>query len=181
MNTKWELIPKRTIDLSKILEPIQISHIFNHFNIDKYLYSFMFKGILLKYGMSADNSGLPGERSYRQAGHISSFPEGTRLTGSSGSDFRIIEEDFIKLYGLPLDHRYMTLTVWDVTNYPFQTINTRNEILAMEAELISNYEKIVGSKPIGNINDEAYNKERFHIKRSVLANIMENPEDYLIK
>lgn len=179
MNFDLNSIPKYVIDMSKLVCPSHICHLFSKFKIDKYLYSFTYKGILIKIGMSADKTGAPGERTYRQAGHISSWANGIRLTGSSGSDFRIIEEDFKNLYGFPLDHRHMTLTVWDLTNYPFQTINSRNEILAMEAELINHYEKIVGSKPIGNINDESFNLQRHHIKKQIMANLFENPESLL--
>jgi len=179
MNTNWDEIPKITIDIGKLSDPAQICRIMNTHNIDKYLYKVMYKGIVIKFGMSADNSRVFGERVYRQIGHSASWDAGMRLTGSSGSDWRIIEEDFMNLYGMTLDRQHMTVTVWNVTNYNFKSVNSRNEILSMEAELIDNYIKAVGEKPIGNVNDEINQKERYFVGKEVMSNIFENYEAYL--
>ena len=73
----------------------------------------------------------------------------------------------------------MTVKVWDVTNYNFRSVNSRTEILSMEAELIDNYVNAVGEKPIGNINDEINNKERYFVSKEIMANIFENYEIFL--
>ncbi len=179
MEINWNAIPKYEINLRKLDSPNLLCHIFKHYNIDKYVYRIKFKELVIKFGMSADNSRDYGDRVYRQVGHMSSWPQGIRLDGSSGSDFRIVETDFLTLYGFPLDHKYTTITVWNVTDYNFQSVDSRKEILAMEAQLINTYTTIVGTKPIGNINDEAYNKERPHIRKDILANLIENIDDYV--
>ena len=149
----WNLIPQHTILGHTLDDPFDISRILKQFKIRKYLYRIVYNGIVIKYGMSGDNSKNYGERLYRQIGHCKSWGN-KRLTGSSGSDFRITEEDFEILYGFGIDHTKLTITVYDCTQYPFITINWWDEVLAMETYLIKKYVELVGTKPIGNINDE---------------------------
>lgn len=177
MNINWEVIPTYTIDGSKLTNPSTICGILNHYKIDKYLYRVVYKGIVIKYGMSADKSRNYGERLYRQIGHSASWASEYRLRGHSGADWRVIEEDFKKLYGIDINVKDCIITVWDVTNYPFETINSREEILAMESILITNYENLVGQKPIGNINDEAWYMEKASITKETLSNLFENYAD----
>jgi hypothetical protein len=157
--TNWKIIPTHTLDLVDIQDPYEICHFCKKHNIDWYLYRINFKGIVLKYGMSADRSRNHGDRAYRQIAHAESWNE-LRNTGSSGSDWRIIEEDFYKLYGIKVDRKFMQIEFWNLTNYPFMSTNPRNEVLRMENELIEKYVDLVGEKPIGNVNDEAYIKTK---------------------
>ena len=180
MQIDWDSIPKYVINLAKIDDPYDICEIFKHYKIDKYLYKIQYKGIVIKFGMSADKSRNFGDRAYRQIGHMSSWPKDVRLTGSSGADWRVIEEDFLNTYGFQIEHQSATLTVWDVTNYDFKSINSRNEILDMEAQLIESYRQAVGEKPIGNINDEANRLNRPYTSKAVMGHLFENPEDYLV-
>jgi hypothetical protein len=173
MDIDWSKIVKHTIDVGKLNVPSEISNLMKTFKIRKYLYSIRYKGILLKYGMSADNSRIYGDRVYRQVGHSKSWENdpvinntSKRLNGSSGSDWRVVEEDFEKLYGFPIDRKQMMVTIYDVTNYPFKTIDTWTEINVMENDLIERYRELVGEKPIGNINDEANAKRRPKILKS---------------
>jgi len=177
MKVNWSIIPKYHIDGAKLSNPSLICNILAHYNIDKYLYRIVYKGIVIKFGMSADNSRNYGDRLYRQIGHSASWSNSLRLRGHSGADWRVIEEDFKLTYGIDISVTDCKITVWDVTNYPFESINSRDEILAMEAELINNYESVVGQKPIGNINDEAWYMEKAHIKKETLSNIFENYEE----
>jgi hypothetical protein len=155
----WTCIPKHTINCGKLNDPFDISIILKQFKVRKYLYRIVYKGIVIKFGMSADNSRNFGERIYRQIGHCKSWDK-KRLNGSSGSDWRIIEEEFFNLYGLYIDHKFITITIYDVTKYPFQTISPWDEIISIENSLIEDYVAIVGEKPIGNINDESNIKRR---------------------
>ena len=99
INTDWSIIPTHNINVRDLQSPYDISLFMKSHKIDKYLYQIMYKGIVIKYGMSADNSRNYGERIYRQIGHLRSW--GTqRLNGSSGSDWRIVEEDFETLYNM---------------------------------------------------------------------------------
>lgn len=163
LTTDWSIIPTYKIDVGNIVVPYDISRYMKRHKIDKYLYQIIYKGIVIKYGMSADKARDYGERVYRQIGHIRSWGQ-DRLTGSSGSDWRIIEEDFNNLYGMDIDRMFVKIKIWDVSKYPFQTITPRNEIFIMESELIETYVRVVGEKPIGNINDDA---NRFGIPKSI--------------
>ena len=109
--------------------------------------------------MSADRSRNFGDRVYRQIAHAESWND-LRNTGSSGADWRIIEEDFYKLYGIKINKNHLEIKIWDLTNYPWFSTVPRNEVIRMENELIEEYTKIVGEKPIGNINDEAQIKSK---------------------
>ena len=164
MNYKfnWSTFPKYTFKLSSFATPAEIMHYFAHRNIDKYVYCVKFKGIIIKFGMSAaeSDSRLPGERVYRQLAHCFSWGDGIRIDGSSGADWLIIERDFKNLYGIDLDHQHISVIVWDVTNYDFQGFRPKDEVEAMESELINNYLEEFEEKPIGNINDEANKRNR---------------------
>jgi hypothetical protein len=154
MTIEWNSIPKHTILGSTLSEPFDISKILKQFKIRKYLYRIVYNGIVIKYGMSADNSRNYGERLYRQIGHCKSWgPQ--RLTGSSGSDFRITEEDFKNLHGYDIDHTKLVITVYNCSNYSFKTISPWDELEDMETFLIKEYVNLVGCRPIGNINDDA--------------------------
>jgi hypothetical protein len=168
-NPNWKYHAKQhEICLARLSDPYDIVELFKMHRIEKFLYRITYKGIVLKFGMSCPKSlsAIPGDRVYRQIGHACSW--GTkRLTGSSGADWRIIEEDFEKLYGFKPDHRDMTVTVWDVSNYPFETLNPFDEVNAIENSLIEEYVNIVGQKPIGNINDEANIKRKSGISKKL--------------
>ena len=159
MNFKfnWASFPKHTLDAGSLSVPASIVQFFKKHSIDKYVYCIMFKGIVIKFGMSAAESSTRewGERVYRQIGHCYSWGKGIRLEGSSGADWLIIERDFKELYGFDINHNELKVIVWDVTNYAFQSFNHFIEVESMESELINNYLEQFGEKPIGNINDEA--------------------------
>lgn len=153
ININWKNIPTHTIDIGELDSPYDICLTMKFLQIDWYVYRIMFKGIVIKFGMSADKSRSYGERIYRQIGHSKSWGS-KRLYGSSGSDWRVIEEDFYDLYGYPIDKNFIKIKVWDLTNYPFETLNPYNEVLAIESSLIQQYNEVCGEKPIGNIHDD---------------------------
>lgn len=172
INTNWSIIPTHRIDVKELLSPYDISLFMKKHKIDKYLYQIMYKGIVIKFGMSADRSRNYGERIYRQIGHLRSWGN-QRLNGSSGSDWRIVEEDFENLYGIAIDKDHIRIKIWDLTNYPFTTINPRNEVLILESQLIARYVEAVGEKPIGNINDESNAFHRPAIRTSTWLKLFE--------
>ena len=176
MNNNWSLIPKITIQGAGLATPSTICAILTHYKIDKYIYQIIFNNVVIKYGMSADNSRNYGERLYRQIGHSASWSKPIRINGSSGAEWRIIEEDFKNKYGYAVNIQACEISVWDLSNYPFTTINSREEILCMEAELIDNHVQSTGEKPIGNINDEAWYIEKKYIKKETLKNLFDNYE-----
>jgi hypothetical protein len=165
MKIDWSIIPTYSIAVSTLDDPYEICRLMRGAKIDKYVYQITWKGLVIKYGMSADNSRTYGERVYRQIGHSKSWGD-KRLVCSSGSDWRIIEEDFLKQYGMDLDKDSLTIKIWDATNYPFETIRPWDEVYAMEQELIRKYVELVGSKPIGNVNDDKNIIYKARIKKS---------------
>jgi len=180
MNFKytWNTFPKYTIDVGSLDVPVEIQQTFREYNIDKYVYCIMFKGIIIKYGMSAPESVHrdPGERVYRQVGHCHTWGKGIRLEGSSGADWLIIERDFKDLYGFDIDHKHIKLIIWDVTKYPFQSFYPFREVESMESELINYYLEHYGAKPIGNINDEANKRNKSFIATATWNNCFEEDE-----
>jgi hypothetical protein len=174
----WNSFPKYTINIGKLSMPYAICNIFDHRRIDKYVYCIMFKGIVIKYGMSAPGIiRVRGERLYRQLAHCYSWgPQ--RIDGSSGADWLIIERDFKNLYGVNIDHKDISVTVWDVTNYPFQSFNPFNEVEAMESEKIDEYVQLIGQKPIGNINDEANKRDRSFVSKSLYNKLFIETVEY---
>lgn len=172
MKIDWSIIPTYTLDVSRLSNPYDICKMMRKAKIDKYVYEIMWKGIVIKYGMSADNSRAYGERLYRQIGHSKSWRE-QRLVCASGSDWRIIEEDFFKTYGFELDKEHLHVKIWDATNYPFKTFNPWDEVYAMEQELIRNYSTVVGAKPIGNINDDRNIIYKAYVKKETFGGLFD--------
>lgn len=148
----WNSIPRYTLNINELADPYDICRFMSKRKIDKYLYRIKYKGIVLKFGMSSDNSKNYGERLYRQIGHDQTWPK--PLNGPSGADWLIIERDFSKKYGIQVTKDHLEVEVWDLTNYEFKSLTPRDEILRLESELISMYVSIVGEKPIGNIYDD---------------------------
>ena len=170
VRTNWEIIPTYILNVADLQDPYDICHFMKKHNIDWYLYRVKYKGIVLKFGMSADRSRNFGDRVYRQIAHAESWND-LRNTGSSGADWRIIEEDFYNLYGIKIDKNHLEIKIWDLTNYPWFSTVPRNEVIRMENELIEEYTKIVGEKPIGNINDEAQIKSKGLVPIDALAKL----------
>ena len=169
--TKWDLIPIHNMDVATMPDAYEISRIMKTLEIDWYVYAIIYKkSILIKYGMSADNSWNYGERLYRQIGHIQTWGDKV-LTGSSGADWLQTEIDFTKLHGTNIDHNHITLKIYNLTNYPFEGIDSRKEIESIESELINNHVKMFGEKPIGNIHDEANALNQPIITKEVINNL----------
>jgi hypothetical protein len=175
VNPNWrQYATKHEICGAKLTDPYEIVDLFKSQKIDKFVYRIKCKGIVGKFGMSCPKakSAVPGDRLYRQIGHAVSWGA-LRLTGSSGADWRIVEEDFENLYGFKPSHKDMHITVWDLTNYPFETINPFDEVHAIECSLIEEYVNIVGEKPIGNINDEANVKRKSGISKKLAESLFD--------
>lgn len=171
-NTNWNIIPTYDIDLSPFKNPADICGYFRDRKIKEYLYCITYKGIVLKYGMSEGNQPSPGDRLYRQVGHSQSWS--TPLNGPNGSDWLIIERDMQQKYGIVMHKDDIAVKIWDLTKYPFATINQRAEIEKMEAELIDQYLSVVGQKPIGNIYDTEHALNRYSISKNVMSTLFED-------
>ena len=168
----WSSFPCYTLHIKDISSPIEINHFFKKYNIDKYVYRIKFKGIVLKFGMSSPKSESRdwGDRLYRQIAHCTSWKE-QRIDGSSGADWLVIERDFKEKYGIEIDHSKLVCTVWDVTDYNFESFDPSLEVEKMESELIEQYVQIVGEKPIGNLNDHVNAQNRSYVPKETYDTI----------
>jgi len=175
MKYDWNSFPKYVIDCGKLSEPSDLCKIFKHYKIDKYVYEFVFdNAIKVKTGMSAAKSisRTWGERVYRQLAHAFSWGH-LRIDGSSGADWLVIERDFKLEYGIDLDHRKLSLIVWDVTNYNFKSYTPFKEVEDMESERIEEHIKLTGKKPIGNINDESNKRNRTYVSKQLFEKVFD--------
>lgn len=170
-NTNWNIISTHDINLSQFNNPADICGYFRNNKIKEYLYRINYKGIVLKFGMSEGNQPNPGDRLYRQVGHSQTWP--APLNGPNGADWLIIERDMHQKYGITMHKDDITVKIWNLTKYPFNTINQRAEIERMEAELIDQYVSVVGQKPLGNIYDTEYALYRYNISKNVMTALFE--------
>jgi len=154
MLTKHQHRTSIRIDLSKCQDPKDICAIMQHWGIKDYVYAFEWQGKIVKYGHSADLTGAPGERIYRQAGHLAGWRRG--LHGSSGGDMRVIRMDFQNKYQHDLDRNEVTIWVLDMTQQDDDSdyYNAKTECCELERYLIDECVKRCGAAPIGNRDRE---------------------------
>jgi hypothetical protein len=118
--------------------------------ITHYVYIFSCPRGVLKYGYSADNSRSYGDRIYRQAGHLDGWTR--KLNGSSGSDMRIIAENYQNKYNETLDRNNIQLSIIDLSNYDVLG-SLESHCKNLERMLIDDSIERNGSAPIGNIDN----------------------------
>lgn len=153
MKTDWSRVKCYSFPLKGMTNPTDIMKVMKRLGIKKYIYEIRCENITIKYGMSDPNTTQPGERIYRQIGHLDSWGPSVKLYGQNGQEFILINDEFKQLYGHDMLHTNIVVSVWDFDNYPFQTINTFKEVNSAEIELIENFNKIYGELPIGNVDD----------------------------
>ena len=129
--------------------------------IERYTYAFVFNGEVIKYGVSADNARMYGERLYRQAGHLPGWKKPS-LTGPSGGDM-----DYINRYGKSLNRHGMVIIVTDMTNC------TRAECEDLERYLIDTFINNTGAAPIGNKDPRTLFELRRHHNTKHFKNLFE--------
>lgn len=166
MNIDWNSVPAFEINCGLIDSPSTIMNVFRQRKVTQYIYRIKYKGIVIKFGMSASESSDPGERLYRQIAHLNTWKE-KQIRGPSGAEFRIVEDDFENLYGEKLIKDHINLKVYNFTNYAFTTIKPVDEIYYAEQQLIKLYSDLVGEKPIGNIDDDQNVFQKKHISKQV--------------
>lgn len=106
-----------------------------------YVYVITAGNTVLKYGMSK-NDGDAGDRIYRQAAHMRGWNRIFR--SGAGADILITLNEHEDNIGRFVNRDDVSITVWDLGDVPIETVKR------IEAELIENYSKEFGSKPIGN-------------------------------
>jgi hypothetical protein len=139
--------PKQIIRINLIdcADWTEVAKIMKEYNIEKYTYTFGCKEGVLKHGLSRDIKSQIGDRIYRQSGHLEGWSG--RLKSQSGSDMRIIADDYREKYGKTLDRKDVWIQVYDFTNAqdPDLEIELHEEYLIRESINASN-----GNAPIGN-------------------------------
>jgi hypothetical protein len=175
---QWDEIPCYYIMGNELVTPYDICNIMKKNGTRKYVYRVTLVGknglpnLIIKYGMSADNSRNYGERIYRQIAHSRSWGD-QRLRGSSGADWIIIEDDVLEKFDITIDYKDIIITIFDLTNYPFVLQDEWLEVNKIESHYIKEYTRIFGSKPIGNLNDEHNAHFRPFIKKSTFFSLFE--------
>ena len=139
--------PKQVIriDLSKCRDWTDVKKIMKHYGIKKYTYTFGCSDGVLKHGLSGDTKSQIGDRIYRQAGHLEGWSG--RLNSPSGSDMRIIADEYRVKYSKTLDRKDVWIQVYDFTdaNDPDTEIEMHEEHLIQESIKANQ-----GRAPMGN-------------------------------
>lgn len=169
-------VPVHEIKLAELSAPIEISDIFRSLEIGSYVYTFDREGIILKAGMSLNKSDTPGERIYRQAGHIDGWD--TPLLGASGSDFLAIAEKYKAITGKTLSRMDVSIKIYDLTDETSPNVADEHfHVKRLERALIKEHIDIHGVLPIGNTKDESYIDNKAYISREVFNGIFEAEDD----
>lgn len=155
---------KIIIDLAELRDYSDICEIMKYHKITKYVYEFSYNGMVIKYGLSADNSRNYGDRLYRQAGHIPGWPR-VSLVGPSGAEMRFINEDYTTKFGSPLHRMHMKITVIDLSN------QTDVECEVLERFLINTHITMHGEPPIGNKDNRTQYEVRKLRNEKIIADL----------
>jgi hypothetical protein len=138
------------IDLSQLAEPIEVSHAMRRAKIYSYTYAFVTDEGIIKIGESADGSKTPGERIYRQAGHLPGWP--TRPKSSSGADMITIAQDFQNKYNRILHKDTVKIMIYQVGN--------KEEAVDLERSLINEIIQFCGRAPLGNRDSKTKTQQK---------------------
>ena len=171
----YNLIPTYSINLSHLDEAIEIIHIMKASHITKYSYAFEVNTATLhdvaKFGHSANNEwqrGVFGDRLYRQAWHIPGWHKQCSPL-MWGNEMRDLMANFTNV-----TKNDVTVTIWDMTNYPIQsTLYPNFELEQLESELIAKYQNIHRCLPLGNVRSEKSKKNKTVVADTTLNNIFE--------
>lgn len=157
--------PIYQIDLGKMNCYSDILKLCKEFNIVKYVYvMFTRSGIVVKVGASDPATRRnPGERLYRQCGHIDGWSQ--TLIGPSGNDIFPTIERFHKKTGQHLNRKDILILVRNLTDIDETNVCIKNAVEIIEQELIENYIRLFGETPIGNIDDERHVKKQPFINK----------------
>ena len=140
--------PRFIIDLSKLDDFAEILHIMQSRNVTDYVYTFIFDNVVAKYGYSARPRRQLGERIYRQAGHLPGWSR--KLWGSSGSDMRVICEEWEQVYGKLPNRNNSLITVVDLSNVDGRRLDSESRCKDLERWFINNHVTQFGCAPLGN-------------------------------
>lgn len=170
MIAPYDKCPTYTIDLNRLYNASEISGLMKSKDIISYVYIFTCSNGVLKYGYSSDNSRQHGDRVYRQAGHLDGW--GYKLNGSSGSDMRVIADNYKTKYGINLDRSDVKLTIIDLSKHGTPG-SQEHHCKTLERLLIDNCIERNGAAPIGNIDNVTESNVRRHKNSKQLEKFFE--------
>ena len=166
--------PKQVIriDLSRCYDWTDVRKVMKAHGIEKYTYTFGCTEGVLKHGLSGDTKSQIGDRIYRQAGHLEGWSG--RLNSASGSDMRIIADEYRAKYNKTLDRKDVWIQVYDFTdaNDPDLEIEMHEDHLIQES-----IKDNQGRAPMGN-KDFKTKKRSFKAKNTLsIQNLFEGFEN----
>jgi hypothetical protein len=152
------MIPKHILDLKNISDYTNILKYFSKHNIEIYLYTIKWRGIIIKFGISYKNGfrRVMGDRIYTQAGY---FPGWDKKCLSRGPKSKLATEEIIAYlqdkYDTIVHKNDIVIEIDDYTNYNF--INPTNPYAEMQNEeerLKQSFFNQYDRYPIGNKKQE---------------------------
>ena len=168
-----EPYPIYEIDLEQLNTAVDISKIVKEFGTVKYVYTFEYRGEIIKYGISVDEKSIPGERIYRQAGHLEGWHK-QLAPGSAGDDMRDIDVKYFVKTGTGLNRLGMKIVVRDLTKVDSSSVVDKNlHVKQLERQLIKEYTDIHNVLPIGNVKDESYIDNKTCVTKSTWHRLFE--------
>ena len=188
MKTNTSLIKIHTLRLSDMSAPAEISAYCEANSIKKMVYTFSWKGRVLKFGKSGLSKAKRqylGNRPYRQAAWIPGWTQyvNHQLSplplpySSAGEDMRHICEKTTSETKLPIHKNDVVLTIEDMTDYPVSISGQPNlDVDIYEGEKIQEYIAAHGVRPIGNIRTEKLCAEREIVSDDRLMSVLSNLE-----
>lgn len=163
-------LPSLSIDLGTLIKASEIKHIIKEAGYKRFVYSFIHKSKIMKYGAQFNTSTnkLWGDRIYRQAFHIPGWP--TECSENmSGNDMRDIIRYFPSIHKMDV-----CIVVWDMTSYPSaHPLDPDFEVKQLERQFIKAHIDKFGEKPVGNIKDESHMDTKFIVTNSQFNNLFE--------
>jgi len=166
-------LPQFDIDLSQLNNACEIKGIMKKLGVINYVYAFVYKGSVMKYGQSSYTTTYRtdphGERIYRQARYIPGWQDLPTTSNSSGGDFIPVIDKFHDIH-----KNDVSIHVWDMTNHSFSAEDfPKHDLTIVENQLIEAHKESIGYIPVGNINDESHIKNKSIVTDTVFNNLFE--------
>jgi len=161
------------IDLEKINAPVEISAIVKGFNTINYVYTFEYNDEIIKHGISVDKKSIPGERIYRQSGHLEGWLK-QLADGSAGDDMRDIDNRYLAKTNTRLNRKGMKIIVRDLTRVESPSVADEHfHVKQLERQLIKEYKDAHYKLPIGNIKDESHIDNKPYVAKTTMEKLFD--------
>lgn len=144
-----------TLDFKNFNDFTDIMRFCRKNKIEIYVYYFMWKNYVLKYGIQHRFGGTGndyGERVYTQSGHMPGWSKlGLKRCPTTKAEIDKIIDKVEKTFNVKFDKNDVQLTIMDYTKAPFEIAwDPRAELQRVEDDFIINHQNIHGHAPIGN-------------------------------